>query len=291
MNIKRLLTIVLLVIMPITFFARVKTSYADGNDKRIAKRLVKKADGSMEEYNDFIYIKARYRKGDNDSHLDAIKAVKKMAKQIILEYKDQKINFNEDFSESFKNMDKSATDVLSFSSVQSKSMGILSKFSIIYEDETTTHITIVAKTKYIKQKGVTDPPFHLKVIMQKKYTQSEPVIIKIYSAADAYINVLSVDKIGKIYPLFPNSYNQDNKIKKGITLVLPTDEEKEQGLVYYAEVAAGEDVSVEWLKVIASKSPFSIEGLTTYQQLMEIIVARRRDEIEYYDTVYKIIGK
>lgn len=103
----------------------------------------------------------------------------------------------------------------------------------------------------IRQK---DPGFLVRVDVNRgtrSYQEGDSLYAQVTSEADAYVYVLYKQADGKIFQIFPNSEQSDNRVKARQTVRIPASEDLFRWVI-------GPPFGKEILKVIASKEPLDV---------------------------------
>jgi hypothetical protein len=245
------------------------------------------------ESNGMIYIRTEADIDSSKTIDEGTKIVIDKAKKEILEYKGAKVTaslFN------LKLYDRLNDNSIYQASIQSRAEGYITEFQIITKAKKLvaggdyTRIIIYAKAKYEKIKGNTDPAFNLTVQLNKRlFITGDQMEITINSSQEGFITVYSFDKDGKAFPLFPNSFNQNNKIRAKSAFMLPTKLEKDASASYHMFLAEGVSDSLEFVRVIVTAEPFSMTGIETIDDFPARFVNMKRNQFEYVDIGYKIV--
>ena len=82
----------------------------------------------------------------------------------------------------------------------------------------------------------------------REYRQGDPLAIEVRTESDAYLYVLYQQADGKVYQIFPNSAQQDNRVPAGQTVSVPGENDLFRWIV-------GAPFGKEVVKVIASHEP------------------------------------
>jgi hypothetical protein len=83
------------------------------------------------------------------------------------------------------------------------------------------------------------------------YKVGEMVTLQVRASEDAYITVLEVGTSGKVHIIFPNAYQENNRIQANHVVAIPTDESRFRIRV---SGPAGRDV----IKVFATREPLNV---------------------------------
>lgn len=110
----------------------------------------------------------------------------------------------------------------------------------------------------------------------KTYVFGEPVVLNVKTAQDAYVTVLDVGTSGKVHIIFPNRFQQDNRVAAGQVVQIP---EPRADFAFQVQGPAGSEL----IKVIATQDQqplFAADGLEPagpYQGLKALAPAVAKD--------------
>ena len=206
------------------------------------------------------YLVTIYQSMENISPQQALKSAKDKAYHKALEFEGINVNASTVFMESQGN--KKFKDVFA-KYLSTSSKGIIINSTIIeekkYIENNQVKLKLVLKVLTGKQKEDKDPYFNIQASTNKStLREGESLSLSITSSQDCYITVLNVQSNNKINTLFPNQFQDNNRLQKNQQLTLPTKKELNFGLDYIVSLLPDKDEDMELLKVIATKKPLTL---------------------------------
>ena len=224
---------------------------------------------------------------ENISPQQALKSAKDKAYHKALEFEGINVNASTVFMESQGN--KKFKDVFA-KYLSTSSKGIIINSTIIeekkYIENNQVKLKLVLKVLTGKQKEDKDPYFNIQASTNKStLREGESLSLSITSSQDCYITVLNVQSNNKINTLFPNQFQDNNRLQKNQQLTLPTKKELNFGLDYIVSLLPDKDEDMELLKVIATKKPLTLvidfeKDQNAFEKLQKSLVNIPRNEME-----------
>jgi len=96
------------------------------------------------------------------------------------------------------------------------------------------------------------PPFALRLWTDKNsYTIGEKVVFNVEAERDCYLTLIDIGTSGNLTVLFPNAYDQNNRIQAGRRYEIP-------GASYGFDIHVGGPTGVERVKAIVTTQPFTL---------------------------------
>ncbi len=236
---------------------------------------------------DFQYLVTVYQSMENLSPQEALQSAKDKAYNKALEYEGIDVSASSVFIES--EGDKKFSDVFA-KYLTTNSKGTIINSSIItekkYIQNNEVRLKLVMKITTGKQKKEKDPYFNIEASTNKTtLREGEALSIKVKSSKDCFITVLNFQSDNKINTVFPNSIQEDNFLKKGAELTLPTSKEVNFGLEYIVNLLPNKKEDMELLKVVATKKPLNIiidfeHEENSFEKLQKTLIDIPRDQME-----------
>ncbi len=233
------------------------------------------------------YLVTIYQSMENISPQQALKSAKDKAYHKALEFEGINVNASTVFMESQGN--KKFKDVFA-KYLSTSSKGIIINSTIIeekkYIENNQVKLKLVLKVLTGKQKEDKDPYFNIQASTNKStLREGESLSLSITSSQDCYITVLNVQSNNKINTLFPNQFQDNNRLQKNQQLTLPTKKELNFGLDYIVSLLPDKDEDMELLKVIATKKPLTLvidfeKDQNAFEKLQKSLVNIPRNEME-----------
>ena len=156
--------------------------------------------------------------------------------------------------------------------------------------------SVRVKARVGELKGERDPLFKLEAKLNRdQYQSGDEMIIDIYSSKDCYVYIFNILADGTVGVLLPNEYIDDNFLKAGGMLILPSERDRKRGIKYKVGLLPDKKEDTEMIMILAIKSggkkDFKLDfgdRKLALKELQSWIIDFPRDMIEQVNRSYLI---
>ncbi len=249
-------------------------------------------EGDILETNGMIYVRTEDNFDRSVSLAEAERSLKQEAVDRILEYKGgvatTMLSGMEIFEATLENQFMTRAR-------SQRSSGYLTGIAVVTNVVTWEggmRVRQIAGARYQPVAGDRDPDFQLAAkINYRIFRDGDRMTVTVGSERPGYVTLLCFGENGECAPLFPNPFDTNNYKPAGGTMRIPTPR-MEQSTVYLGMyLPDNASQTLEFVTVIITKEPFPVSGIDNYDDMIARIAALRRDEVEFVNLGYKIIGR
>jgi hypothetical protein len=259
-------------------------AYSEEDSVIVEKMAQSKQAQAVEEHNGFIYVKAFYELGENDTMANARDRLKQKALQMVSEYKGGEYSSSELI---IKGSDSDSGDNLRyFNSASLSTLGFIEKLESLKEEPTLNKLTAYYKVRYRILEGK-KPEFGFIADMKNRRMHPGDRIMVDYSIqtnAFLYFFDLYADTAALI---FPNSRNSLNFIHAG-KYIFPSEADSKNGIHFDVSLPEGKSESMEIIRAVVTRRQMNFDSVTTPEDILKILFQMRRDEFEFIDLGFSI---
>lgn len=259
-------------------------AYSEEDSVIVEKMAQSKQAQAVEEHNGFVYVKAFYDMGENDTLANARDRLKQKAVQMVSEYKGGEYSSSELI---IKGSDSDSGDNLRyFNSASLSTLGFIEKLELLKEEPTLNKLTAYFKVRYHILEGK-KPEFGFIADMKNRHMHTGDRIRVDYSIqtnAWIYLFDLYGDTAALIFPNFRNSSNFINAGK----YVFPSEADGKKGIHFDVSLPEGKSESMEIIRAVVTARQMNFDSVKTPEDILQILFHMRRDEFEFIDLGFSI---
>ena len=133
-----------------------------------------------------------------------------------------------------------------------------------------------------EEKGSPDPDFKVRVALNKEqFYAGEAMRLAITATKRCYVTVFNLTAVDTVIVLLPHAYRQARLVDPGDTLWIPDAEEQAMGIHYRVSLPAGQQVTTEMIKVVATKEEYTFgQGLPSVRAIYNQVPTRQAALVE-----------
>lgn len=141
------------------------------------------------------------------------------------------------------------------------------ELSVLYSLEMDVLVQCIA--------GKPDPAFQVDLESNKTvFTEGEELVLRFTATQDCYITVFNIAENQEMIVLHPSFINKDNFVKSGVTIEIPSKNEREMGIHFRVAPLPNYNKNSEIIKVIATKEKIDfLPHLKTIDSPVEMEIA------------------